>query len=62
MKNFVYDGKFEGNILLMGRTDCIKATFVQKVAVNIFFGKKSRESVVDDTDSVCCCRNCIQTK
>ena len=36
---YVYDGKFSGNILVVGRTGCGKTTFVQKLAVNKFFGE-----------------------
>ena len=34
----VYDGKFNGNILLVGRTGCGKTTFLEKLAINKFFG------------------------
>lgn len=30
MQKFVYEGKLEGDILVLGRTDCEKTTFVQK--------------------------------
>ena len=36
--SYVYDGKFSGNILVVGRTACGKTGFVQKLAVNKFFG------------------------
>ena len=38
MENFIYNGKFTGNILIVGRTECGKTTFVQKLALNNFFG------------------------
>ena len=38
MENYVYDGKFSGNILIVGRTECSKTSFVQKLALNNFFG------------------------
>ena len=38
MENYVYDGKFSGNILIVGRTECGKTTFVKKLALNNFFG------------------------
>ena len=38
MENNVYDGKFSSNILIVGRTECGKTTFVQKLALNNFFG------------------------
>ena len=33
-----YDGKFEGNILIVGRTGCGKTTFVQDLGQNKLFG------------------------
>ena len=39
MDNEIYDGKFVGNILIVGRTACGKTFFTQKLAVNNFFGK-----------------------
>lgn len=36
--NYTYDGKFEGNILVVGRTRCGKATFVQNFGKNKLFG------------------------
>ena len=36
---YIYDGKFSGNILVLGRTDCGKTSFVQKLALYEFFGK-----------------------
>ena len=38
MKNYVYDGKCSGNTLIVGRTECGKTTYVQKLALNNFFG------------------------
>ena len=37
MENDVFDGKFGGNILIIGRTECGKTTFVQKLSLNNFF-------------------------
>ena len=37
--SYVYDGKFTGNILVVGRTGCGKTAFVQKLAINRFFGE-----------------------
>ena len=34
----IYDGKFVGNILIVGQTACGKTFFIQKLAVNNFFG------------------------
>ena len=36
---YVYDGRFSGNILVVGRTGCGKTAFVQKLAINKFFGE-----------------------
>ena len=36
---YSYDGKFEGNILIVGRTGCGKTTFVQNLAKNKLFGQ-----------------------
>ena len=35
----MYNGKFNGNILLAGRTGCGKTTFLEKLAINKFFGE-----------------------
>ena len=39
MEKYIYGGKFQGNILIVGRTGCGKTTFMQKLALNNFFGK-----------------------
>ena len=36
---YIYDGRFRGNILVLGRTECGKTSFVQKLALYDFFGK-----------------------
>ena len=36
--SYVYDGKFSGNILVVGRTACGKTGFVRRLAVNRFLG------------------------
>ena len=36
--NYNYDTKFEGNILVVGRTGCGKRTFVQNLEKNKMFG------------------------
>ena len=38
MESNVYNGKFNGNILIVGRTECGKTYFTEKLAINIFFG------------------------
>ena len=35
---YIFDGKFKGNILVLGRTECGKTSFVQKLALYDFFG------------------------
>ena len=37
--NEIYNGQFNGNILLVGRTGCGETTFLEKLAINNFFGK-----------------------
>ena len=39
MENYIYSGKFSENILIVRRTECGKTTFMQKLALNNFFGK-----------------------
>ena len=39
MESNVYNGKFNGHILIVGRTECGKTYFTQKVATNNLFGK-----------------------
>ena len=35
---YSFDGKFEGNILVVGRTGCGKTTFIQNLGKNRMFG------------------------
>ena len=35
---YSYDGKFKGNILVVGRTGCGKPTFVQNLGKSNLFG------------------------
>ena len=37
---YIYDAKFSGNILIVGRTGCGKTALVQKLAINKFFGEE----------------------
>ena len=39
-ENYVYDGKFQGNILVVGRTGCDKTTFIQKLGKDRMFGEE----------------------
>ena len=32
LEEYTFDGKFEGNVLIVGRTGCGKTTFIQKLA------------------------------
>lgn len=34
----MYDGQFKGNIMIVGRTECGKTTFIQKLGRNKMFG------------------------
>ena len=36
--NSIYNGQFNGNILVVGRTGCGKTTFLEKLAINKFCG------------------------
>ena len=47
--NYIYDRKFEGNILLVGRTDFGKTTFVQYLAKNKMFGSLKQVILVSKT-------------
>ena len=38
MEKNVYDGCFNGNILVVGRTGCGKTTFIQRLGPNNLFG------------------------
>ena len=35
----IYNGQFSGNILVVGRTNCGKTTFIEKLGLNNFFGE-----------------------
>ena len=39
MQNYTYSDKFSGYVLIVGRTECGKTTFMQKLALHNFFGK-----------------------
>ena len=37
-REYIYDGRFDGNILVVGRTGCGKTTFIQQLGKNQLFG------------------------
>ena len=37
--NYSYDGQFDGNIMIVGRTGCRKTTFIQNLGRNKMFGR-----------------------
>ena len=41
--NNTYDGKFDGNILIVGWTSCGKTIFIQKLGKNKIFGEEILE-------------------
>ena len=45
--NYTYDAKFEGNILVVGRTGCGKTTFIQNLGKNKMFGDIKEVSILD---------------
>ena len=48
--NKIYDGQFRGNILVVGKTGCGKTHFLQKLAVNNFFGKLIKTELGSEID------------
>ena len=48
--NKIYDGQFRGNILIVRKTGCRKTHFLQKLAVNKFFGKLIKKEWVSGID------------
>ena len=47
--DYTYDGKFEGNILVVGRTGCGKTTFVQSIGyrkLNFLLKEKTESRTV----------------
>ena len=41
--DYTYNGKFDGNILIVGWTSCGKTTFIQKLGKNKMFGEEILE-------------------
>ena len=48
--NKIYDAQFRGNILVVGKTECRKTHFLQKLAVNKFLGKLIKTEWVSGID------------
>ena len=47
MESNAYNGEFNGNILLVGKTECGKTYFTQKLAINNFWqSQKSRMGIL----------------
>ena len=46
----IYDGRFCGNILVVGKTACGKTYFLQKLGINTFFGKLVKTQWVTGID------------
>ena len=42
-KEYTYDGQFNGNIIVVGRTGCGKTTFIEKVGKNKLFGSQIKD-------------------
>ena len=42
-KEYAFDGKFNGNILVVGRTGCGKTTFIEKLDKNKLFGSQIKD-------------------
>ena len=38
IENYIYDGQFCGNIVIVARTYCAKKSFIQKLTINDFIG------------------------
>ena len=46
----VYNGQFYGNILVVGRTNCGKTTFIEKLGLNNFFGDMIKTDWISGID------------
>ena len=46
----VYNVEFYGNILVVGRTNCGKTTFIEKLGLNNFFGDIIKTEWISGTD------------
>ena len=50
MTTSIYNGQFLGNILVLGRTNCGKTTFIEKLGLNNFFGNIVKTEWVSGID------------
>ena len=48
----IYDREFGRNILVMGKTACVKTYFFQKLGLKIFFGKLVKTEWATGTEIV----------
>ena len=46
----IYNGQFSGNVLVLGKTGCWKATFLEKLGRNIFFGNLVKTEWISGID------------
>ena len=46
----VYNGQFDGNILVVGRTNCGKTTFIEKLGLNNYFGDITKTEWISGID------------
>ena len=42
-REYTYDGQFDGNILVVGRTGCGKTTSIEKLGKNKLFGSRIKD-------------------
>ena len=59
--NKIYDAQLRGNILVVGKTGCGKTHFLQKLAVNKFFGKLIKTEWIGGIDINKCGETEIQS-
>ena len=50
MVNCIYNGKFVGNVIIVGRTDCGKTSFIQNLGINNFFGALKKVEWVSEIE------------
>ena len=47
----IYNGQFNGNVLVLGKTGCWKATFLEKLGINNFFGNLVKPEWISGIDN-----------